>query len=285
MKKISIFIGTIVLIISIMALPCFATFGDISAKSISGWWGLRFRGNIGSFNELDSVRSPFTTTTIDIDGQTQTVIDGSVGDGVRLHNLFPQVLPDVNNNNLALFEIRLEGHAVAYYDGPIGSRGFDGILVGYWLNYADSTMIPCVIALMNEGASGELTSIVDTIEVMVDPLNTVFSNNLSHIDFNSQEFQKLGSDIFSVKNALLKLFGTNAYGGSISYNGVFIPLDNGIVEPSEQQTFKEFLLMIFDIIGSILSIEFFGWISIGGLVAVSLSLGMVLLFLKYFAGG
>lgn len=279
-KRITLTIITLAVLIVTLCVPCFAVMGEATNTEISGRWRLRYSGNIGNFSIIADNYSYIIT---------QNMKQDSKGDGALLHQFVPQCLPDVSDENFLVYSIKFgSGELVrAQYDGNIGSRGFNQMLVAYVKrSYTTDEPVwsPCCIWIMDG------STLIDTLMVTVEYANTIFTNNLEYLDALSGTDVEWGkhdgtSAGYQTMNLLMKLWGTNGYGAAQTNRGLIVPIDDGSVEPTPDTTFMDFIGAIFDVLASIMSIEFFGWFSIGSIVAVSLALGLVLLFLKYFAGG
>lgn len=279
-KRITLTIITLAVLIVTLCVPCFAVMGEATNTEISGRWRLRYSGNIGNFRIVSNSYAYRITDEMSHYRQ---------GRGDMLHNFVPQCLPDIADENFLVYGLHFgSGELVrAQYSGSIGTRGFTDMYIAYVRSSYTSNEVlwsPCCIWIMDNG------TLLDTLMVTIDYANTIFSNNLEYIDALSGTKVVWGkydgsNAGFDTMNMLMKLWGTNAYGAGQSNQGLFVPIDDGSVEPTPDATFMDFIGAVFDVLASILSIEFFGWFSIGSIVAVSLALGLVLLFLKYFAGG
>lgn len=280
-SKVFTLVGCILLVTITSVLPCFAAHGDITTDEIKGMWRLKYTG--------------FTDSRVAEDWSF--ICTETVANNMQPGSKPFQVLTDSTNVGYSTIWIDLndgetQRQAVAYYSGDIGTRGFSAIVLGYTYPNKDASIVgqKCTLScimLVNYGQytnSGEI-QVVDYLMVMIDYANMQWSNNLDYIDFGS-DYNYIYIDSGNVEciNYALKAFGTNAFGAGVSNNGAFVPIGVDNVPPTSE-AFTSFLDAIYSTLGNILSIQFFGWYSIGSLIGVFMAISIVLVFLKYFAGG
>lgn len=273
--KKAVFLLSICLVVVLSVIPCFASRGDITTTSIKGEWTLKYQTNTDS-----RVLEPYSFVC------TKEIFENTQG-GTKP----PQVMADQTGEFgyteiwIDLYDGAIPWEGVAHYTGNIGTRAFNYIVLGY--TYPDKDQIPPIGQKMTLSCIylyGD-NEIVDYLMVMLDYSNVVWSKNLDRIVF-PQDYTPIYIDSGNIatQNQALKVFGTNAFGGAVLNTGAFVPIGTDPTPPTSD-TLESFITLVFDTLTAILSIEFFGWFSIGALVAVFISISAVLLFLKYFAGG
>lgn len=272
---------TVGLIVVLTIIPCFASRGDITTKNIKGEWFLKY----DYVTDVRSVKPYSFVCTEEIFENMQTGWSKP-----------PQVMADQAGEfgyaeiHIDLVDGATQWQAVAHYLYGIGTRAFDNIVLGY--TYPNEKLSPvgqemtlsCIYLTIHDFEDQSVKT-VDYLMVMLDYDNVVWSSNLEKLVFPADYTPiYVDSGNIACQDQALKVFGTNAFGGAVLNTGAFVPMGTDPVPPASD-TLQSFVTLAFDTLTNILSIEFFGWFSIGALVAVFISISAVLLFLKYFAGG
>lgn len=244
-----------------LIVPCFALYGDISTQQLSGEWRLAETGNLGDVRNMYGLGFAIT----EAQAQQADIL---------------QEPPSPNNlyDYDAVVGIELGSTAIAYYEPQIGTRAFTEIVIYYkWTNNNHTNLFPVIIMLKNNG------QLVDYMLNTVDALNVIAPTNLQYLDFRGGIDYQITSNSGTVKSGVMSLFGANLFGSGYG-TGYFLPI--GEINPSNpSEAMKDFVDYVFNLLDGVLSTKMFGWFTIGTLIGVFVAISVVLIFLKYFAGG
>ena len=275
LSKISALVGCILLVTIYAALPCFAVGGSIASNpnsrpyaNISNDWQLAVKGNQGNLQNMQ--KWAFAVT------KEQAVEQNLV---VMVDELHPASYWGINalidNGGVDAYQV-FNVAGTAYYTGNIGTRGFNYIVVAY--EWTTAGMTPVWVSINNQNRT-----VVDILINTPDPANNVWSKNLVYLNFgNSTPVYSEPNNREAIK-CFLQIFGTN-YVTTGSSGGMFVTYGSQ-ENATPSVALSAFVDYIFSVLGKILSIQFFGWYTIGALIGVFMSISIVLVFLKYFAGG
>lgn len=245
----------------VMIIPCFALRGDISTQQLSGEWRLAETGNLGDVRNMFSLGFAITEAQ-----------------ALQANILQEPPSPNPLYDYSAVVGITLNDTAVAFYEPSIGTRGFNEIVIYYeWTNSNHVKLFPVVIMLKEDGRT------VDYMLNTIDTLNVIAPKNLQYLDFKGGLDYQISSNNGTVKSGVMSLFGANLFGSGYG-TGYFLP--TGDIDPSTPtEAMKDFVDYVFELLDGVLSTKLFGWFTIGTLVGVFVAISVVLIFLKYFAGG
>ena len=274
-KRSLAFLGCFLLVTLCAALPCFALGGSISGNpnskpyaNISNDWQLTAKGNQGKLSYMEQWATPVTKEQ----ALKQNLVE--FVDGLHPASLWG-ISALVDNGGVDAYQV-FDVSGTAYYSGTTGSRQFAHIVVAYeWTN---AGMTPVWVSINNANRG-----VVDILINTPDPANNVWSTNLVYLHFTNNTPVVSYPNNPNTISSFLHIFGTN-YVSTGSHGGIFTTYgEQENVTPDIG--LSAFIDFIFSVLGKILTIEFFGWYTIGALIGVFMSISIVLVFLKYFAGG